>query len=49
MNTEELYIGIGVIGYVVYLILLNWMYIREYTIKGYKNKGVIKRGNEWDE
>jgi len=41
---EDLHIGIGMIGYITYIVLLNWMYIKEY-IKG--NKGVIKRGNEW--
>ena len=42
MDTE-IHIGIGMIAYVVYIVLLNWMYIKEY-IKD--NKGVIKRGNE---
>ncbi len=37
-------IGIIGIGYVVYLIGLNWMYIKEY-IKG--NDPVIRRGEEW--
>jgi hypothetical protein len=32
---EALYIGIGVIGYGVYIVLLNWMYIKEYI----KDKG----------
>jgi hypothetical protein len=41
---EDLYIGIGMIGYIVYNVLLNWMYIKEYI--GNK-KGVIRRGNEW--
>ena len=39
---EELYIGVVTVGYVVYIVLLNWMYIKEYI-----SKGVIKRGNEW--
>jgi hypothetical protein len=39
---EDLYIGIGMIAYVVYNVLLNWMYIKEYI----KDKGVIRRGNE---
>ena len=41
---EDISIGIGMIMYGVYIVLLNWMYIKEY-IKD--NKGVIKRGNEW--
>jgi hypothetical protein len=41
---DDLYIGIGMIGYGVYIVTLNWMYIKEY-IKD--NKGVIRRGNEW--
>ena len=42
MDTE-IHIGIGMIAYVVYNVLLNWMYIKEYI----KDKGVIRRGNEW--
>jgi hypothetical protein len=42
MDTE---IGVITLGYIVYLIGLNWMYIKEY-IKG-NDKGVIRRGNEW--
>jgi hypothetical protein len=42
---EDIHIVIGMIGYIGYNILLNWMYIREY-IKD-KDKGVIRRGNEW--
>ena len=41
MDTEIVLITVG---YVVYNVLLNWMYIKEY-LKG--NKGVIRRGNEW--
>ena len=41
---EDLYIGMGVIGYIGYIVCLNWMYIKEYI--GNK-KGVIKRGWEW--
>ena len=41
---EDLYIGIGMISYGVYIVLLNWMYIKEWI----KDKGVIKRGKEWD-
>ena len=44
MDTE-IHIGIGMIAYVVYNVLLNWMYIKEY-IKG-MDKGVRRRGNEW--
>ncbi len=41
---NEIQIGIILVGYVVWIVLLNWVYIKEY-IKG--NKGVIRRGNEW--
>ena len=37
-------IGILVVGYGVYIVALNWMYIKEY-IKD--SKGVIRRGTEW--
>jgi hypothetical protein len=41
---EALYIGIGMISYIGYIVCLNWMYIKEWI----KDKGgVIKRGNEW--
>jgi hypothetical protein len=40
---EDLYIGVVMIGYIVYNVVLNWMYIKEYI----KDKGVIRRGNEW--
>lgn len=40
---EDLYIGVVMVGYIVYNVMLNWMYIKEYI----KDKGVIKRGNEW--
>jgi hypothetical protein len=40
---EDISIGIGVISYIVYNVVLNWMYIKEYI----KGNGVIKRGNEW--
>ena len=40
---EDLYIGVVMVGYIVYNVVLNWMYIKEYI----KDKGVIKRGNEW--
>ena len=42
MDTQ---MGIIAIGYIVYIVLMNWMYIREYMDKG---NGVIKRGHEWD-
>ena len=33
----------------VYIVCMNWMYIREYkTPKDIKRKGVIRRGTEWD-
>ena len=41
---NEIELGIGCMLYVVYIVGINWMYIREYIGKG----GVIKRGNEWD-
>jgi hypothetical protein len=37
-------IGILVVGYVVYIVALNWMYIKEYLKD---SKGVIRRGTEW--
>ena len=40
---EDISIGIGMIMYIGYNVLLNWMYIKEYL----KDKEVIKRGNEW--
>jgi hypothetical protein len=40
---EAGYIVMITVGYIVYNVLLNWMYIKEYI----KDKGVIKRGNEW--
>jgi hypothetical protein len=42
---NDIGIGIITIGYIVYIILLNWVYIKEYT----QSKGVIKRGWEWPE
>jgi hypothetical protein len=42
MDTE-IHIGIGMISYIGYIVCLNWMYIKEWI----KDKGVIKRGNEW--
>jgi hypothetical protein len=41
---EDLYIGIGIIAYIGYIVCLNWVYIKEW-IKD--DKGVIKRGTEW--
>lgn len=41
MNTIELGIGCGL--YIVYIVGINWSYLKEYT-----NKGVIRRGWEWD-
>ena len=43
MDTE---IGIITVGYIVYNVMLNWMYIKEYIGKG---NGVIRRGMEWPE
>ena len=41
MNTIEIGIGCGL--YILYIVGINWSYIKEY-----KSKGVIKRGREWD-
>ena len=41
---NEWELGIGCMLYVVYIVGINWSYIKEYT----RSKGVIKRGNEWD-
>ena len=41
MDTE---IGVITVGYIVYNVMLNWMYIKEWI--GNKN-GVIRRGEEW--
>ena len=40
---NELELGIGCMLYIVYIVGINWSYLKEY-----KGKGVIKRGNEWD-
>lgn len=42
MDTQ---MGIIAIGYIGYIVLMNWMYIREYLGN---DKGVINRGHEWD-
>lgn len=42
---KELELGILSILYIVYIVSLNWMYIKEYT----KGNGVVRRGNEWPE
>jgi len=42
---EAIHIVMITVGYVVYNVLLNWMYIKEYI----KDKGVIRRGMEWPE
>jgi hypothetical protein len=42
----DIQMGIITIGYIVYIVLLNWMYIREYLMD--KGNGVINRGHEWD-
>jgi hypothetical protein len=41
---NEIQIGIMTVGYIVYIVSMNWMYIKEYT-----TTGVIKRGMEWPE
>jgi hypothetical protein len=43
---NEIQIGIMTVGYIVYIVSLNWVYIKEYL---HNDKGVIKRGNEWPE
>jgi len=40
---EDIHIVIGMIMYGVYIVLLNWMYIKEYL----KDNPVIRRGTEW--
>ena len=40
---EDVHIVMITVGYIVYNVLLNWMYIKEYI----KDKGVIRRGMEW--
>lgn len=40
---KELELGILCIGYIIWIVIMNWGYIREY-----KGKGVIRRGSEWD-
>ena len=44
MDTE-IHIGIGIGMYIGYIVVLNWMYIKEYL---HNTKGVIRRGKEWD-
>jgi hypothetical protein len=49
---EDIYIGIGMIMYIWYNVLLNWVYIKEYINKGSvkdKKSKVIRRGMEWPE
>ena len=41
---NDMHIGILTIAYIVYIVSLNWMYIKEYL----HNTPVIRRGNEWD-
>ena len=41
MNTIES--AIGCMLYIVYIVGINWSYLKEY-----KSKGVIRRGNEWE-
>ena len=41
---EDVHIVMITVGYIVYNVLLNWMYIKEYL---HNNKGVIRRGTEW--
>ncbi len=39
----DIEIGILTIGYIVWIIGMNWMYIKEWIKEG----NVIKRGTEW--
>lgn len=41
---NDIHIGVITIGYILYIVILNWVYIKEYT----QSKGVIRRGMEWD-
>jgi hypothetical protein len=43
--SNELELSIGCMLYIVYIVGINWSYIKEYIGD---TKGVIKRGNEWD-
>jgi hypothetical protein len=43
MNTELMVLTIG---YIVWIVGMNWVYIKEYLHKD--TKGVIRRGHEWD-
>ncbi len=36
-------LGILAMGYIVWIVCMNWMYIKEYI----KDNPVIRRGNEW--
>jgi len=40
---NEWELSIGCMLYIVYIVGINWSYLKEY-----KSKGVIKRGNEWE-
>ena len=40
---NELELSIGCMLYILYIVGINWSYLKEY-----KSKGVIKRGREWD-
>jgi len=42
---NDIQTAIGCMLYIVYIVALNWVYIKEYIGD---NKGVIKRGNEWE-
>ena len=35
---------IGCMLYILYIVGINWSYLKEYK----RDKGVIKRGREWD-
>ena len=43
MDTE---IQILTIGYIVWIVGMNWVYIKEYLKD--MDKGVIQRGSEWE-
>jgi len=41
---NDIQTGIGCMLYIVYIVGINWSYIKEYL----HNTPVIRRGNEWD-
>jgi len=39
----DMEMGILAMGYIVWIVCMNWMYIKEWIKEG----NVIRRGNEW--